>query len=190
MLHSRSSDGKILIVSSTDGYCSIIQFQDRELGEIYKAQTPLASKNEEKQVKESSNHTTPTKPATPAPFIELDSDAMDVDISKCDKLPAPPVDRKKSDVPVDSKLSKKVENDDKKIENVNGQDKTSGSKVNGNDICEDTEDIKLVYEESNAESAKTSSKHTPKKIELPTVKTPRRVQLITLSSPKHSNKKE
>lgn len=30
-----SNDGLILVVSSTDGYCSIIQFSDGELGEVY-----------------------------------------------------------------------------------------------------------------------------------------------------------
>ncbi|KAG5677943.1 hypothetical protein PVAND_007657 [Polypedilum vanderplanki] len=33
---SWSNDGKILIVSSTDGFCSIIHFSDEELGKIYK----------------------------------------------------------------------------------------------------------------------------------------------------------
>lgn len=31
-----SNDGLILVVSSTDGYCSIVQFSDGELGEVYK----------------------------------------------------------------------------------------------------------------------------------------------------------
>ena len=34
-----SNDGLVLVVSSTDGYCSIIQFSDGELGEVYKAKT-------------------------------------------------------------------------------------------------------------------------------------------------------
>ena len=33
---SWSHDGKFLLVSSTDGYCSIVQFSDNELGAIYK----------------------------------------------------------------------------------------------------------------------------------------------------------
>ena len=133
---------------------------------------------------------TPTKPTTPAPFIELDSDAMDIDINKCDKFPVPPADKKISNVPIGSKISKKLEYDNRKLQNVNRQDKIPGPKINSNDICEDTEDIKLVYEESDIDNAKTSSKHTPKKIELPAVKTPRRVPLITISSPKFSNKKK
>lgn len=31
-----SNDGNTLVVSSTDGYCSIVQFADDELGEVYK----------------------------------------------------------------------------------------------------------------------------------------------------------
>ena len=53
---------------------------------------------------------------------------------------------------------------------------------------EDTEDIKLVYnEESITESTKANIKHTPKKEKVPLIipnRKPRRVQLITLSSPK------
>ena len=43
-----TNDGKTLLVSSTDGYCSIVQFGDTELGQVYKAQTLdeiLASKS-------------------------------------------------------------------------------------------------------------------------------------------------
>lgn len=34
-----SNDGNTLLVSSTDGYCSIVQFSDGELGEVYEEQT-------------------------------------------------------------------------------------------------------------------------------------------------------
>ena len=33
---NRSSDGKILVVASTDGYCTLINFEDEELGVPYK----------------------------------------------------------------------------------------------------------------------------------------------------------
>ena len=36
--YQRSSDGNTLVVSSTDGYCSIINFKEGELGQIYQAQ--------------------------------------------------------------------------------------------------------------------------------------------------------
>ena len=35
MLLQRSSDGNTLVVSSTDGYCSIINFKTGELGQVY-----------------------------------------------------------------------------------------------------------------------------------------------------------
>lgn len=33
LLLTRSSDGRLLVVSSTDGYCSFIKFEDGELGQ-------------------------------------------------------------------------------------------------------------------------------------------------------------
>lgn len=53
---------------------------------------------------------------------------------------------------------------------------------------EETEDIKLVYDEENSNDAiKTKTRNTPPKSDVAPIichKTPRRVQLITLSSPK------
>lgn len=43
----RSNDGKILVISSTDGYCSIIVFADGELGVVYDS-TKQEKKQEEK----------------------------------------------------------------------------------------------------------------------------------------------
>ena len=36
----RSSDGNTLVVSSTDGYCSIINFKSGEIGQIYQPNEP------------------------------------------------------------------------------------------------------------------------------------------------------
>lgn len=59
-------------------------------------------------------------------------------------------------------------------------------------IIEETEDIKLVYnEESNSNTNKTKIKNTPSKPDIAPIishKTPRRVKLITLSSPKELKK--
>lgn len=38
---TRSSDGQLLIVSSSDGFCSIISFTKEELGVIYKDNTQI-----------------------------------------------------------------------------------------------------------------------------------------------------
>ena len=35
----RSSDGRVLVISSTDGYCSVVTFNEGEVGLVY---TPLA----------------------------------------------------------------------------------------------------------------------------------------------------
>lgn len=49
-----SNDGNTILASSTDGYCSIVQFSDGELGQIYKAQTIqdiLTSKTQKDEMK-------------------------------------------------------------------------------------------------------------------------------------------
>lgn len=51
---SWSSDGKILIVSSTDGFCSLISFADGELGEVHELEEEILVEKEK----------TPTKKAT------------------------------------------------------------------------------------------------------------------------------
>ena len=60
-----------------------------------------------------------------------------------------------------------------------------------NEDTEETEDIKLIYEESINDTTKTKAKATPPKVDIAPIichKTPRRVQLITLSSPKRLKK--
>ncbi|XP_043474065.1 chromatin assembly factor 1 subunit B [Leptopilina heterotoma] len=168
-----SSDGKILMVSSTDGYCSIIQFQDDELGKIY--EKPIESE----KIKDTKLDTTPTKTKNSQPFVDIDTNAMDIDIVK------------KSD-------TTKKENDTKKIDTVKNNDikknesrknMTNEEKNKTTEIFEETEDIQLIYEDNNTENnVKPTGRQTPTKVELPLVKTPRRVKLITISSPK--NKKE
>ena len=46
LLSFRSSDGNTLVVSSTDGYCSIINFKQGELGQIYQPQDVLNQEND------------------------------------------------------------------------------------------------------------------------------------------------
>lgn len=53
---SWSSDGQILVVSSTDGFCSLITFAAGELGEMYEDQEIVFAKNNNKE-----NLTTTTK---------------------------------------------------------------------------------------------------------------------------------
>ncbi|XP_051161222.1 chromatin assembly factor 1 subunit B [Leptopilina boulardi] len=193
-----SSDGKILMVSSTDGYCSIILFQDDELGKIYemKTQPPMVDGQKTKEIK-NDNNLTPKKLETRQPFIDIDSNAMDIDIAveKCDnnlKTTTNDSDEKLKKLNVDTNLKTMTNGDVKLINEDTSRKNLSNEKKknNINEIFEETEDIKLVYnEENNTDSCvKVIGKQTPTKIELPLVKTPRRVKLITISSPK--NKKE
>lgn len=46
-----SKDGKVLIVSSTDGFCSIIMFSENELGELYDEENQSASKDKDFKTK-------------------------------------------------------------------------------------------------------------------------------------------
>lgn len=70
---SWSSDGRILIVSSTDGYCTFVQFNENELGEpydgpVYQYQSPVketTSKKREKKEKEEKEQVEPLPPVVP-----------------------------------------------------------------------------------------------------------------------------
>ncbi|XP_006811867.1 chromatin assembly factor 1 subunit B-like [Saccoglossus kowalevskii] len=57
-----SSDGQVVVVSSTDGYCSIISFEPDELGTPYKRQVEekaaVTNKNTEPMEKDSTNQST------------------------------------------------------------------------------------------------------------------------------------
>lgn len=143
------------------------------------------------------NNLTPKKLETRQPFIDIDSNAMDIDIAveKCDnnlKTTTNDSDEKLKKLNVDTNLKTMTNGDVKLINEDTSRKNLSNEKKknNINEIFEETEDIKLVYnEENNTDSCvKVIGKQTPTKIELPLVKTPRRVKLITISSPK--NKKE
>ncbi|XP_046605773.1 chromatin assembly factor 1 subunit B [Neodiprion virginianus] len=174
-----SSDGRLLVVSSTDGYCSIIHFQDGELGNVY--ESSLVNINDTTETKSvhsnSSKSKRKTNNAEKTEFIiDMCSDAMDIDITK-------PV--KASDFSEEANNGNK---DDKLVKNVQNTKSTDVDNV----VLEETEDIKLVYtEESNTENISDIVKKTPPKPIVPNViaaKTPRRVQLITLSSPRSGKK--
>lgn len=62
----RSSDGQLLIVSSSDGFCSIISFSKEELGETYMEQAKIEMMETEEcsaqdDVEKVSNKITPVK---------------------------------------------------------------------------------------------------------------------------------
>ncbi|XP_076297642.1 chromatin assembly factor 1, p105 subunit [Lasioglossum baleicum] len=161
---SWSSDGKILVASSTDGYCSIIHFEKGELGVEYK--------DENKIPVEKSAVSSGTGNVSKRASIDIDSNAMDIDISDCKKAGEPKTS---------SETNKTEEVPEQKMKDVT--------------VAEETEDIELVYsEDSTCKSVnikKADAETSPKKSDtlsaLP-AKVPRRVQLITLSSPKGSKK--
>nr|CAD7441719.1 unnamed protein product [Timema bartmani] len=86
----RSSDGRALVVSSTDGYCSIVTFAEGELGKEYKpskdaqesdGQTPSKSKAEksvDKTVKDSDNSTLQTS------NIKINESHKDIQLASVD----------------------------------------------------------------------------------------------------------
>ncbi|XP_053675533.1 chromatin assembly factor 1 subunit B [Anopheles nili] len=79
---SWSSDGKILIVSSTDGFCSLIFFSDGELGTVYVAPSENAPGDDLK---------TPPKSAVPSQGQQPPPVAMESDSSKTEAKPAQPI---------------------------------------------------------------------------------------------------
>ncbi|XP_076628326.1 chromatin assembly factor 1, p105 subunit [Colletes latitarsis] len=169
-----SSDGKILIASSTDGYCSIIHFQKGELGDEYKSEnnTPVKlTLNKNCKQTPVSNSSTKKTSENPLPIINVDSNAMDID-TVCEVKN------------VFNKSENVVDENNKLLNDITIQEK----KLNNEAEAEETEDIQLVYtEESTSEIAKVNAKDTSKNSEVPSIisnKTPRRVQLITLSSPR------
>jgi len=176
---SWSSDGRILIASSSDGYCSIIHFENGELGELYD-KAPEVKEQKKNEVKDAKK--TKTRPET---FLELDTDAVDIDLSQ---------KQSKANTSSDKEIKSPEETKDKD-EKINSPDKKWKAKdVNVNNPSADTEDedFQLVLEDTlAADNDKSSAKATPPKTDKPekpvtplAVRTPRRVQLITLSSPK------
>lgn len=178
----RSDDGRILIASSTDGYCSIIHFQKGELGQEYKKQNDISTKSDSinnfKQFTTSSFNIKNVS-EKPAATADIDNSAIDFDI--------------KHEIKILNENSQNIKNENNKLLNHTiKQKKDLDNKME----IEETEDIKLVYnEESTNEVIKVniSQKDISQKSEVPLIvpsKTPRRVQLITLSSPKGLKKEQ
>ncbi|XP_078036753.1 chromatin assembly factor 1, p105 subunit [Augochlora pura] len=183
---SWSSDGRVLVASSTDGYCSIIHFQKGELGVEYKDENKIPAKcveSSDAKVLFDSNNTANTPKRLSS--IDVDNSAMDIDISVCEKFH----DSSKSPIKTPEKSPKNKESDKSDVSgNITKQEVDDGLEN------EETEDIELVYCEDSASKTVTTKinvKTTPKKLNAPPialVKVPRRVQLITLSSPKGNKK--
>ncbi|XP_015113309.1 chromatin assembly factor 1 subunit B [Diachasma alloeum] len=170
-----SSDGRLLVVSSTDGYCSIIHFQEGELGKIYTGDKTIPMRPPVPLQKSTDIKLTSKGPSKGEPekiLAEFDTDAMDIDITE------------------------KISSSQKPEETVIKDNEAPP-------VSEETEDIKLVFEPNTcdvppaeesgkvtppkAEAGESATKNTPPKADVISVlssRTPRRVKLITLSSPK------
>ncbi|XP_057336191.1 chromatin assembly factor 1 subunit B [Microplitis mediator] len=176
-----SSDGRLLVVSSTDGYCSIIHFQEGELGKIYTVNEPISinsiNANIKSNIDEEKNDKKNILNNKKIDFLpDVDNEAMDIDVIKYESTD---INNKRCNLNIkNDKVSSVTTNE---IQTIN---------------LEDTEDIKLVYNDtSNIETPKNISENnktlriTPPKFEKTqnlSVKTPRRVKLITISSPKRT----
>ncbi|XP_046392894.1 chromatin assembly factor 1 subunit B [Ischnura elegans] len=190
-----SSDGRILVVSSTDGYCSAITFAEGELGIPYKG-------NNEAQ---NSMNSSPVSAKKPAREEKAQSEEQ---VSGVKQIPSATKGKYEKVLP---------ENSDKKIKNVAKKSETSceelrvnssDSKGISNNKSEVVSEGKPVME-STVNSANSMDTHESMNNSSPTKKTPeknksespmqvngnktpaqeqrktpRRVQLITLSSPK------
>ncbi|KAG5318395.1 CAF1B factor, partial [Pseudoatta argentina] len=181
----RSSDGKILITSSSDGYCSIIHFEEGELGEIYKMkENSLQESTIIKEVSKNSSKKplySTIKNKNNVPTFDVDDCAMDVELIENNTLNAITNNRSEK---LNEQKTNEIISENITLENNLQIDK----KLNE----EETEDIKLVYnEESSSDMTKIKTRNTPPKSDVPIIcyKTPRRVKLITLSSPKGLKKK-
>jgi len=115
------------------------------------------------------------------PLFDVDDCAMDVELVKSDATDA--ITNNQSEE-LDKQKPDEIMNQNIKSENDLQIDKKSNE--------EETEDIKLVYEESSERDiSKTKTRNTPPKSDVAPIichKTPRRVKLITLSSPKELKK--
>ncbi|XP_046826666.1 chromatin assembly factor 1 subunit B isoform X1 [Vespa crabro] len=188
-----SSNGRILVVSSTDGYCSIIHFSEDELGHVHNVKGATITSTVLRNSNNNNNNNERITPNTSGSAIEtkdntllldIDTNAMDVDVTKYKEIKAQSRD--------DQCEENCHENDDIMERNNCNSSECSLAKdqcVNKSEgTIEETEDIKLVYnEESDNDTRSGIKRNTPNKIKTSSViskKTPRRVKLITLSSSK------
>lgn len=163
---SWSSDGKILAVSSTDGFCSIITFSSDELGEIYKVE------------KNSENNNKETEKSAKINLHVLDESAMD-----CTEGTEALNDESQDEI--------RLVIEDSQIDGEDIVPSTQQQKQ----ICADIESEKDSHNDPTQktdikddikETAPLKKDSVTKDDKPVTVKTPRRVSLITLSSPKSS----
>lgn len=171
-------------MSSSDGYCSIIQFQEGELGKIYKMKNPVDTVLTNKCKSSGKNSRNIDKDSiikSNIPTFDVDDCAMDIDIVKSDTI-----------IHQLEELNKQKLHEVEDGQSIKSEIIALQTDKKSNEDAEETEDIKLVYnEESNSNMNKIKIRNSPPKPDVAPVKchkTPRRVKLITLSSPKELKK--
>ncbi|KAG8228393.1 hypothetical protein J437_LFUL003865 [Ladona fulva] len=187
-----SSDGRILVVSSTDGYCSAITFNEDELGVPYKPE----EKNKEvngKKTKDDSRATNVSPISTTNKPITSPKDKTSPECKKTERkaeAASPAATKSKKNSPLVKKETRKEESSGEQAnDSVLSEKDSEGHKLtnSGNSTAEGNHE-----EMNNASPTKHSS---CKELQSPDTKgntapiqelkkTPRRVKLITLSSPK------
>ncbi|XP_042894256.1 chromatin assembly factor 1 subunit B-like isoform X2 [Penaeus japonicus] len=176
-----SSDGRILVVSSTDGYCSLVSFTEEELGIPYKG------KIIETQVKKAG--TSPNlqaKPSSRASSPREEPEKMEAETVEPPKKPV-------ESIAVKSKSGKRVSlitlsgPTHKNDENTPAVKSDSTPQVNGHsqgEAMEVDEETRKKFEGDDQSPTKGPKEPSPAKTPTGVTKTPRRVPLIMLSSPK------
>ncbi|XP_047497003.1 chromatin assembly factor 1 subunit B-like isoform X1 [Penaeus chinensis] len=178
-----SSDGRILVVSSTDGYCSLVSFTEEEIGIPYKG------KLIETQVKKAG--TSPNlsaKPSSRASSPREEPDKMETEAVEPPKKPVESIAVKssKSGKRVSLiTLSGPTHKNDENTPAVKAD--TTQPQVNGHsqgEAMEVDEETRKKFEGDDQSPTKGPKDPSPAKTPTGVTKTPRRVPLIMLSSPK------
>lgn len=208
-----SNNGRILVASSTDGFCSIITFNNEELGEPLPLEPNTENKPEpmETQDEKPATQTEAPKPTKIDSFIKFKAP---------EKSPKNLKTQTEIKTPVKIDFLEEVANPSWSDNSNNEIIKHRASEPMDSDVTviEDSGDIKLVYEETEgvksppktqqANKLETKSKQNtspkdnqffrqakvtdvkqPIAATVSSPKAPRRVSFVTLSSPKNAKKK-
>lgn len=184
-----SSDGRILVVSSTDGYCSLVSFAENELG------TPYREKLEDitTDVDSSSLDLKETRPvsstSTDSALVEVECDKSSSNLSDMTVKKSLTVKRPGES----SKPGKRVSLITLSGPSLKSDENTPSSKTEASQPSVNTHlqeeslsvdpDVVMKFEGDTQSPSKTMKDISPTKTPGGS-KTPRRVPLITLSSPK------
>uniref|UniRef100_A0A2A4JR17 CAF1B/HIR1 beta-propeller domain-containing protein n=1 Tax=Heliothis virescens TaxID=7102 RepID=A0A2A4JR17_HELVI len=166
-----SPDGLTLVASSTDGYCSVITFTAGELGEVLPDEVPpepVTAAAEPMEVEEQSAEPAkveaekPKEVKEPKPVGKIDAFI---------KFKAPEKSPKKQKVEPQQKTPVKIDvleevampswSDNSNNEIIKPKE-TEASKDSEIMIIDDSEDIKLVYEETQEGKSSSTSPESPK----------------------------